>query len=174
MIDITDAFRDSLPEKTKRRMRGISEWSPAPMNYMNCRIIHFSSISELASNFNNVYPCFAYLHRVRYRPPMKYMELTDNVITGHRRNAFLIQDTFGEREWMWANDETTFMRWDKTLIPEIYDDMNIIEALFGPVDVEDKELSMAVRWYEGKKLSRVWDGKLKPVVALAYANVKPG
>lgn len=131
MQDITDVFRESLPILL-RNILLIRNDLVGESNYMNSRIVHCNSLEELAKHYEEIKPCYAYVHSLRFRTPeTAYKDFTGESLGRHsKKKEFMLQDRYG-KEWCWADDDTP---WFKPKIKEIFSDYEILDEVFGKVN----------------------------------------
>jgi hypothetical protein len=130
MNDITDIFREMI-HPAVREILLLDANLFGKINIMNSRIVHCNSLEELTINYEEIKPCYAYIHRVRFRESQKaYEEITGEILRGSReKRAFIIQDRYGTK-WCWGNDRSS--KWNSTINKD-FSDYEILDFVFGKV-----------------------------------------
>ena len=133
MRDITEVFRSQIPYVLKGALL-LRAGVLGEQNFMNSNIVHCNSLDELVKHYEEIKPCYVYVHAVRFRnPDVAYENLTgENLKLPTKRKEFMLQDRYGE-EWCWGEDDTS---WSKPKIKDKFSDYEILDMVFGKANFE--------------------------------------
>ena len=125
MEDITNVVMNAMNPLFKEIARCKDD------DFDKTRFIHFNSINELEQNYEQVRPCYVWIHGVRFRDAnTAYQEIFgEKPITKIRRDEFILQDRYGT-SWCWADDNSSINPF-RARIPEKFSDLEVLDIVFG-------------------------------------------